>query len=919
MRRFLAYIVMMVTLVFALIFNTQAVLDQKTDAMEYGSGTEMVFSLAERSDENYDEACTGIHEKKPEALSNIDIEKAVMDRLDLAGVRNANVRIVKGETENDTTKGYQLKISLSPLNEKELGRVKQVISVTGEFAVATIGDDTIMYQNAGKFFDTSDDLCEIVYNGTIPYPAINIVKEDYDELVEKAKEASEAHKNDVKSARRYNEGEEEAEEEDNSSTVYLWTNKTINDTYNKAFGVNETLVDDDVKAKVVATLNLNNYDSEAQKLTITSQEDGSSWDISSARAFVNMMNAKDYGFDIQFLYQNSVPASFGKNERGTYITYGVILGCLAVLVVFLILFYGIAGVSASLNLLASTLVSFLLFSLLGFEFSVAAVTGLFVLIVQSLLLSLNYFERVKGELKKGRDLEKANREGYHKSFFVSLDSSLVLLLSSLFCFLIALGSYKTFFGVIMVGSIFTFLITNYVNKWLMYWLCKDVHSDDKFHLFGKVNQKERKHYTFAHAAEHPTRKLSWILPSVIAVALAIALPTSYVLSKDDSFFNSQADFASGYVLNIQFNGQTQQYDTLSTKENFISYLEKIGTDAENVNNNEGYVMVPQGTKAEGNQVSFTYDPDTAFVNIVEKKDEDGNAYFIHYFSVDVSAKLDELNTANGKPVLQVIYDTMKGRGIALDETTEAAPVTGYSHYILDTLESGSYVTEPTNIAHNYSSMILLAFLLSVFASIYLIARHGLNIALSNLAGGTVLAGAGLALMVLTRVPFTSFTGFGLLAGILLFNVLSVLALSGNKETLKELGIKRTATIEQREEIANDVANRSLPIVFLSSIVTIFLSIGIAFIDLSLLGLSLTLILMVIVGFVGIYFYEIPLYHNLASHVFFAKAHERAEQRRIKRGKKKEEKVVSKDGIVYVDPEGPHETIIPGLNDFRTFK
>ena len=37
MRRFLAYIVMMVTLVFALIFNTQAVLDQKTDAMEYGS------------------------------------------------------------------------------------------------------------------------------------------------------------------------------------------------------------------------------------------------------------------------------------------------------------------------------------------------------------------------------------------------------------------------------------------------------------------------------------------------------------------------------------------------------------------------------------------------------------------------------------------------------------------------------------------------------------------------------------------------------------------------------------------------------------------------------------------------------------------------------------------------------------------
>jgi hypothetical protein len=39
MRRFLAYVVMMITMLCAVVFNTQAVLENKIDAMEYGTGT----------------------------------------------------------------------------------------------------------------------------------------------------------------------------------------------------------------------------------------------------------------------------------------------------------------------------------------------------------------------------------------------------------------------------------------------------------------------------------------------------------------------------------------------------------------------------------------------------------------------------------------------------------------------------------------------------------------------------------------------------------------------------------------------------------------------------------------------------------------------------------------------------------------
>ena len=920
MRRFLAYIVMMLTMVCALIFNTQAVLDQKTDAMEYGSGTEMVYSLTKREKESYDlDKYTNLDQTGTENLENIDIEKEVMDRLDLAGVRNANVRIVEGNPE--TQEGYQLRISLSPLNENELNRVKQVIGITGSLSIGTIGDDTVMYADGGKLFDYSSDLATIVYNGTTPYPTIKLLQEDYDTLVENAKEAAEAHKNDKKSKNHilYAENDEE-ESEDNSSTVYLWTNKTIDDTYDKAFGTNDTVVQDKVKSKVLATLDLTNWDSETKRLSITADANGNAFDISSARAFVNMLNATDYGFDIEFLYQNSVPATFGHNESGTTITYIVAGVILLAVIALLIVFFGLAGVSASLTMLASGLFSFFLFSILGFEFSVAALVGLIILVAQSLLISLNYFERVKSERKKGRDLEKANREGYHKSFLPSLDASAVVFLASLFSFLLAVGSYKTLFGVVMIGSIFTFIITNYINKWMMYWLCKNDHDEGKTFIFGRISKKEFKTKSFAHKDKHFTGKLTFILPIVAAVLLGAGLPTTYALSKDKSFFNSSSDFASSYTLNIQFSGDSQRYETLTTKETYIDYLTEIGKDATNVSNNEAYVMYSnEEAKPEGDTVSFSYDPDSAFVNIVEKKDEEGNVYYIHYFTLTVSADLDELVAADGKNIMGIIYDTMNGRGIELDESTEVAPVIGYSHYMADTLKAGSYVSKPTNIAHNYLSMFLLVFLISVFAAIYILCRYGLNIALTSLVSGTVLSALSIGILAITRIPFTSFTGFAVLASVLIFNMLLVIVLGGNKETLKERGIKKTATEEEREEIANTIANRSLSVVIPTMILSTLFSIGFVFIDISLLGLAISSLVFSLLSFFLLYFYAVPLYYFFATHVFFRALKAKIEAHREKRGKKKAEKVINKDGIVYVDSEGPHETIVPGLNDFRESK
>ena len=91
MRRFLAYIVMMLTVISTLVFNTQTIFESTTDAMEYGKSTQLTFSLTQREDNDYSISNYPNLNPSIQKLDEIDIESKIMARLDDLGVRNAEV------------------------------------------------------------------------------------------------------------------------------------------------------------------------------------------------------------------------------------------------------------------------------------------------------------------------------------------------------------------------------------------------------------------------------------------------------------------------------------------------------------------------------------------------------------------------------------------------------------------------------------------------------------------------------------------------------------------------------------------------------------------------------------------------------------------------------------------------------------
>ena len=944
MRRFLAYTVMMLTVVSTLVFNTQTVLESTTDAMEYGKSTQLTFSITPRDSGDY--ALANYPNLNPylseNDLTTIDIKSKIMDRLDAIGVRNANVELVEGVTSGSSKgEGYLVNVTFSPLSDTELSNVKQILSYDGSLSIATVGDDKVLYQDNDVFFD--DTVAKIVYSGTTAYPAICIDDTTVmDDLVTAASNAATAHKDDKKTEdssddstksanRKYaddSSSDEDSDSDSNETKLILWQNKTTDDTYNKAYGYNDEVVDDDVYAKVVCELDTSNYSSDSKIITITADKDGNAFTISTARTMVAMLNSDDYGFDIHYLYSNPVYAGFGTNAlRNTYIAMAV---CLAAAVIILIAIYGLSGITASINLLASIFISMILFNLLGFEFSIAGVLGFVVAACLSIFLSVNYFEHVKAELKKGRDVEKANKEGHRKAFLGGLDTSIVLFVASLFSFLISLGSYKTFFGAVMVGTVFTWIITTFMNKWGTYWLCKDVKENDKPYFSFRKKAKEDKKLNVVKTGKKGRIPL-YVSAALAALTLGVGLTVNYFTKTGDaSFFNNSGSYSSSYQLTISFGSYNKSYTKLESSDSYIEYIQKIGSES---NDKFTFVSEEDVKDSDSSANRITYVKDSAFVNVVEDKDDDNITYYTTYFTIHTNENLNDVKTTNtNKTVLESIQDAMKDNSmnITLDDKSVINPLSD-GNYKTSSYSIYSLKTSPLNLKHDILNLFLIIFLIAAFASIYALIRYGLNMFLTVITSGTVFAGLSIGVLAICQLAFTPYIAFVAFAFNLVFDFLIIPLLNENKEIIKERGLKGQSKEEDRASILNELTGKKYLMLNLVIAIAMVFVVPLAFIDSALRSVSTYGLVLGVLSYILMFTFVLPFYLLCTSHISFKRFTDwflsKQETKKKSKAKAQEEKIeeaskannpneFAPDGTRYVDTEGPHETIIAGLNDFH---
>lgn len=147
-----------------------------------------------------------------------------------------------------------------------------------------------------------------------------------------------------------------------------------------------------------------------------------------AKELAGRLNAGALPVPIKLIVQQSVGASLGEESLARSFWAGVI-GFLAV-AVFMILWYRLPGLLSVFALLLYVAILLGIFKLIPVTLTVAGVAGFILSIGMAVDANILIFERLKEELRQGKTLEDAVREGFSRAWTSIRDSNVSSLITS---------------------------------------------------------------------------------------------------------------------------------------------------------------------------------------------------------------------------------------------------------------------------------------------------------------------------------------------------------------------------------------------------------------------------------------------------------------------------------------------------------
>jgi len=134
---------------------------------------------------------------------------------------------------------------------------------------------------------------------------------------------------------------------------------------------------------------------------------------------------------------------------------------LAVVIVFMIVYYRLAGIIADLALLLNILIIMSVLACLQATLTLPGIAGIILTMGMAVDANVLIFERIREELRKGKTIRAAIETGYSKAFLTIIDANVTTLIAALVLFQFGTGPVKGFAVTLSIGifaSVFTAIV-----------------------------------------------------------------------------------------------------------------------------------------------------------------------------------------------------------------------------------------------------------------------------------------------------------------------------------------------------------------------------------------------------------------------------------------------------------------------------
>jgi len=166
---------------------------------------------------------------------------------------------------------------------------------------------------------------------------------------------------------------------------------------------------------------------------------------------VSLLNAGALDVPISLVEQQTVGATLGAESIKRSLVAGVI-GLLLV-VIFMLLNYRLAGLVAVLALVGYSVVTLALFKLIPVTLTLAGIAGFILSIGMAVDANILIFERLREEIKRGRELKSALEEAFRRAWPSVRDSNVSTLITCAILYYTTTGSVRGFALTLAIGVI----------------------------------------------------------------------------------------------------------------------------------------------------------------------------------------------------------------------------------------------------------------------------------------------------------------------------------------------------------------------------------------------------------------------------------------------------------------------------------
>jgi preprotein translocase subunit SecD len=182
------------------------------------------------------------------------------------------------------------------------------------------------------------------------------------------------------------------------------------------------------------------------------------FDVKSARELAVQLRGGALPVPVEIVENRTVGATLGQDSIQRSIYAGI--GGLALVLIFMGVYYRLPGLIADLALVIYTILSLAAFALLGVTLTLPGIAGFILSIGMAVDANVLIFERTREELKAGKTLYRSVESGFYRAFSSILDGNVTTVIACAALFWLGSGLVKGFaltLGLGVMVSMFTAL------------------------------------------------------------------------------------------------------------------------------------------------------------------------------------------------------------------------------------------------------------------------------------------------------------------------------------------------------------------------------------------------------------------------------------------------------------------------------